>query len=103
MALPLHRALDMPTFQRRSQISVLVTMAVAVALSLPLPATAGAPTDSLKQAVDQVVKILSDPALKDKPTFDGRKSGRSPRASSTIPRPRAARWVSTGTAGHRRS
>jgi len=67
MALRLHLALDMRTFQRRSQISLLVTMAVAVALSLPLPATAGAPTDSLKQAVDQVVKILSDPALKDKP------------------------------------
>src|SRR5262245_60630607 len=67
MALPLHRALDMPTFQRRPQISLLVTMAVAVALSLPLAATAGPPTDSLKQSVDQVVKILSDPALKDKP------------------------------------
>jgi phospholipid transport system substrate-binding protein len=45
----------------------LASIAVAGVLSLALPAHAGAPTDSLKQSVDQVVKILSDPALRDKP------------------------------------
>lgn len=45
----------------------LASIAVAGILSLALPAHAGAPTDSLKQSVDQVVKILSDPALRDKP------------------------------------
>src|SRR5262249_197812 len=58
---------DMPTFERRSQISLVVTLAVTLALSFPLLAKAGAPTDSLKQTVDQVVKTLSDPALKEKP------------------------------------
>src|SRR5262249_23203815 len=67
MAPSLHGALDMPTFQRLSQISLVVTLAVAVALSFPLAATAGPPTDSLKQSVDQVVKTLPDPALKAKP------------------------------------
>jgi phospholipid transport system substrate-binding protein len=32
------------------------------------PATAGPPTDQLKQRVDQVIKVLDDPALRDKPT-----------------------------------
>jgi phospholipid transport system substrate-binding protein len=30
------------------------------------PATAGPPTDQLKQRVDQVIKVLDDPALRDK-------------------------------------
>jgi phospholipid transport system substrate-binding protein len=38
-----------------------------VVVSFASPARAGAPTDTLKQTVDQVVKILSDPALRDKP------------------------------------
>jgi len=38
-----------------------------VVVSLVSPARAGAPTDALKQTVDQVVKILSDPARADKP------------------------------------
>lgn len=67
MAPSLHGALDMPIFQRRSQISLVVTLVVTIALSFPLLARAGAPTDSLKQTVDQVVKTLSDPALKEKP------------------------------------
>jgi len=36
-------------------------------LALAAPVHAGAPTDALRQSVDQVVKILSDPALRDKP------------------------------------
>ncbi len=42
-------------------------MVAALVLSLVSSALAGAPTDALKQTVDQVVKILADPALADKP------------------------------------
>jgi phospholipid transport system substrate-binding protein len=48
---------------RRFLLSVVALMVV----SFVSPASAGAPTDTLKQAVDQVVKVLNDPALRDKP------------------------------------
>ena len=47
---------------------------ILLALTLPLllvmlvvPALAGVPTDQLKQHVDEVVRVLDDPSLKDKP------------------------------------
>ena len=43
-----------------------IGLVVAVALG-PLAAWAGAPTDQLRAQVDRVLKILDDPALKDKP------------------------------------
>jgi phospholipid transport system substrate-binding protein len=36
-------------------------------LVLTVPALAGVPTDQLKQRVDEVVRVLDDPARKDKP------------------------------------
>ena len=45
----------------------LVSFVVALVLCVVSTALAGPPTDALKQSVDQVVKILSDPALADKP------------------------------------
>jgi phospholipid transport system substrate-binding protein len=54
---------DMHTHRRL----VLLSVVALVVVSLVSPASAGAPTDTLKQAVDQVVKILTDPALRDKP------------------------------------
>lgn len=47
--------------------TLITSFAVLVALSLASVARAGAPTDTLRQTVDQVIKILSDPALADKP------------------------------------
>lgn len=47
---------------------VLITsLAVLVIVSLPSAVYAGAPTEALKQTVDQVIKIMADPALADKP------------------------------------
>jgi phospholipid transport system substrate-binding protein len=46
---------------------VFLSVVAIVVGSLVSPARAGAPTDALKQTVDQVVKMLSDPALRDKP------------------------------------
>ena len=48
----------------------LLTTALLVALGCGLlapPADAGAPTDQLRAQVDRVLKLLDDPALKDKP------------------------------------
>ena len=48
----------------------LLTIALLVALGFGLlapPADAGAPTDQLRTQVDRVLKLLEDPALKDKP------------------------------------
>jgi phospholipid transport system substrate-binding protein len=39
----------------------------ALALVLAAPAWAGAPTDQLKMQVDRVLKVIDDPALKDRP------------------------------------
>jgi phospholipid transport system substrate-binding protein len=51
--------------------------ALAVGLALlalgPLPAFAGPPTDQLKTAVDQVIHILNDPALKGKDRAEDRR------------------------------
>jgi len=57
----------MPTHHRRYRFPLVASMAVALILTSALSAGAGAPTDSLKQSVDQVVKILADPALRDNP------------------------------------
>jgi phospholipid transport system substrate-binding protein len=46
---------------------LIVSIVVALILAPVTSALAGAPTETLKQTVDQVVKILSDPALQDKP------------------------------------
>ena len=57
----------MPTFQRRHHIPFIGSIVLALIASFAVPARAGAPTDALKQSVDQVVKILSDPTLRDNP------------------------------------
>jgi phospholipid transport system substrate-binding protein len=46
---------------------LLVSFVAVLALSVVSTAVAGPPTDALKQTVDQVVKILSDPALAAQP------------------------------------
>ena len=50
----------------RWQITTAVALTLATALAVP-PVSAGAPTDQLKAQVDRVLKLLDDPALKDKP------------------------------------
>jgi phospholipid transport system substrate-binding protein len=52
--------------------ALMASLAVVVALALASTAVAGAPTDALRQTVDQVLKILSDSATADKP--DARRS-----------------------------
>jgi phospholipid transport system substrate-binding protein len=47
---------------QRFVIGVVIGLVVLVAV----PVSAGAPTDRLKQRVDEVIKVLDDPALKDK-------------------------------------
>jgi phospholipid transport system substrate-binding protein len=42
------------------------TLAFGLVIVLAAPALAGAPTDQLKQQVDEVIRVLSDPSLKDK-------------------------------------
>jgi len=44
-----------------------VSIVLALVLAPVTPAHAGAPTEALKQHVDQVVKLLSDPSLRDRP------------------------------------
>src|SRR5216117_3516695 len=51
----------------RLMYTPVISIAVAFVLALVAPAHAGAPTDALKGHVDQVVKILSDPSLRDRP------------------------------------
>src|SRR2546427_11782394 len=51
----------------RLMYTSVISIAVAFVLALVAPAHAGAPTDALKGHVDQVVKILSDPSLRDRP------------------------------------
>src|SRR2546427_13072587 len=51
----------------RLMYASVLSIAVAFVLALLDPAHAGAPTDALKGHVDQVVKILSDPSLRDRP------------------------------------
>jgi phospholipid transport system substrate-binding protein len=41
-------------------------LALVLVVALATPALAGAPTDQLKQRVDEVIRVLSDPSLKDK-------------------------------------
>ena len=50
----------------RSLLTTAVTLTLAMALAVP-PASAGAPIEQLKAQVDRVLKLLDDPALKDKP------------------------------------
>ena len=50
----------------RSLITTAVALTLATALAVP-PANAGAPTEQLKTQVDRVLKLMDDPALKDKP------------------------------------
>jgi phospholipid transport system substrate-binding protein len=44
-------------------LGIVVSLVVAMAM----PAMAGAPTDQLKQRVDEVIKVVDDPALANKP------------------------------------
>lgn len=44
-------------------LGIVVSLVVAMAM----PAMAGAPTDQLKQRVDEVIKVVDDPALASKP------------------------------------
>ena len=53
--------------QRRFHLPLVGAVVLALIVAFAVPARAGAPTDALKQSVDQVVKILSDPALREKP------------------------------------
>ena len=46
---------------------MLSLLAAVLVLTFASPAYAGAPTETLKTTVDQVVKILNDPSLRDKP------------------------------------
>jgi phospholipid transport system substrate-binding protein len=51
---------------RRVRVSRLATVALTGLLAwAPASADAGAPTDQLKAAVEQIVKVLEDPALKE--------------------------------------
>src|SRR5213083_1701470 len=54
----------------RLMYTPVISIAVAFVLALVAPAHAGAPTDALKGHVDQVVKILSDPSLRDRPALE---------------------------------
>jgi len=53
--------------QRRCHLPLVGTVVLALIVSFAVPARAGVPTDTLKQSVDQVVKLLSDPALRERP------------------------------------
>jgi phospholipid transport system substrate-binding protein len=50
---------------RRHRVPLVGPVVLVLIVSVAAPARAGAPTDTLKQTVDQVIKILSDPALRD--------------------------------------
>ena len=50
----------------RSSFTTALVLTLALVLAAP-PARAGAPTDQLKTQVDRVLKLMDDPALKDKP------------------------------------
>jgi phospholipid transport system substrate-binding protein len=58
VAPPLHIFHNMPTIG--------AALAFVLAIVLAVPAMAGAPTEQLKQRVDEVVRVLSDPGLKGK-------------------------------------
>ena len=51
---------------KTSLLATALLLTVGLALMTP-PADAGAPTDQLRMQVDRVLKLLDDPALKDKP------------------------------------
>jgi phospholipid transport system substrate-binding protein len=59
------RAFDMLTYRRLCRVPLVASIALALIATFAVPAHAGAPTDSLRQSVDQVVKILSDPSFRD--------------------------------------
>ena len=61
MALPLQTIAGMRT--QWIGLGIVVAFVVSVAT----PAVAGAPTEQLKQRVDQVIKVVDDPALAGKP------------------------------------
>jgi phospholipid transport system substrate-binding protein len=65
MALALQMLLGMPTHHRRHRSIWIASIIVALIVTSTPPASAGAPTESLKQSVDQVVKILADSALRE--------------------------------------
>jgi phospholipid transport system substrate-binding protein len=61
MAPALHLSGDMRT--HRFAIGTVLALVVLVVT----PAIAGAPTEQLRQRIDQVIKVLDEPALRDKP------------------------------------
>src|SRR5262245_20924674 len=67
MAPPLHSCANMHTHHRHDQFPLVGSVVFVLLLSAAAPVHAGAPTDTLKQSVDQVVKILTDPALRESP------------------------------------
>src|SRR5919198_5024286 len=62
VAPALHSSRTMHDYRR----VLFTSLAVLVIVSLPSPVYAGAPTEALRQTVDQVIKIMADPALADK-------------------------------------
>ena len=55
----------MPTHMRARWVAVVILIGLVVVSVAP--ARAGAPTDQLKQVVDEVIKLLDDPAYSSKP------------------------------------
>jgi phospholipid transport system substrate-binding protein len=51
-----------------------VVMLAVLAVWAPAPAGAGAPTDQLKASVDQIIKVLEDPALRAGPRAQERRA-----------------------------
>jgi len=47
--------------------SVVISSLLALIVATAVPATAGEPTDQIRQRVDDVVRVLEDPALQSKP------------------------------------
>ena len=65
----------------RTLLTIAMALTLVTALAVP-PASAGGPTDQLKAQVDRVLKLMEDPALKDKPK-DKRVAVRKPSATSS--------------------
>jgi phospholipid transport system substrate-binding protein len=49
---------------KRSSAVPLVLLGLLLLIGSPTEASAGAPTDQLRASVDQIIKVLDDPALK---------------------------------------
>src|SRR5216110_2872903 len=65
--VPTSVALRLQVFHAMLTKIVALGSALAFILGLAVPVSAGAPTDQIRQKVDEVVRVLDDPALKSKP------------------------------------